>query len=57
LSWSELKPEEKVALAIDMTKVVPSVCVYGIREMHPGISERQLISLLRRRLSFGRTVS
>lgn len=56
MPWSELKPEEKVALAIDMTNVVTSVCADGIREMHPGISERQLISLLRRRLSFGRTV-
>ena len=56
LSWSELKPEERVALAVDMTNVVTSVCADGIREMHPGIAERQLIFLLRRRFSFGRTV-
>jgi hypothetical protein len=49
-----LKPDEKVRLCIEMTDVVTHICADGIRKSHPRISERELISILRRRFSFGR---
>jgi hypothetical protein len=49
-----LKPEEKVRICVEMTDVVTRICADGIRKSHPRISERELISVLRRRFSFGR---
>jgi hypothetical protein len=37
-----------------MTDVVTRICADGIRKSHPRISERELISILRRRFFFGR---
>ena len=50
-----LKPDEKVRACVGMTDVVTRICADGVRESHPSISERELISILRRRFSFGRT--
>ena len=47
-----LKPEEKVALCIDMTDACVQTCAAGIRAQHPGISEEELIVKLRERLDW-----
>jgi len=49
-----LKPHEKVRVSVEMTDAVTRICADGIRKSHPKISERELISVLRRRFSFGR---
>jgi hypothetical protein len=49
-----LKRDEKVRACVEMTDVVTSICADGIRKSHLRISERELISILRRRFSFGR---
>ena len=37
-----------------MTDVVTRICADGVMKSNPNISERELISILRRRFSFGR---
>jgi len=58
-SWTRLprllEPDEKVRTCVGMTDVVTRICADGVRESHPNISEKELISILRRRFSFGRT--
>lgn len=49
-----LKPEEKVAMAIDMTDFCVRVCADGIRARHPGISEEELLAKLRERLEWSK---
>jgi hypothetical protein len=49
-----LKPEEKVAIAIDMTDFCVSVCEAGIRAQYPGISEEELLVKLRERLEWSK---
>ena len=47
-----LKPEEKIAIAIDMTDACVRICADGIRAQNPGISEEELIEKLRERLEW-----
>jgi len=47
-----LKPEEKVALALDMTDGCVRVCAEGIRNQCPDISEEELLAKLRERLEW-----
>jgi hypothetical protein len=47
-----LKPNEKVAIAIDMTDVCVRTCAEGIRQQNPGITEEALIEKLRERLEW-----
>jgi hypothetical protein len=49
-----LKPEEKVAIAIDMTDGCVRVCADGIRTQYPDISEEALIAKLRERLEWSK---
>jgi hypothetical protein len=49
-----LRPDEKVRICVEMTDVVTRICADGIRKSHPRLSERELISILRRRFAFGR---
>lgn len=49
-----LKPEQKVAVAIDMTDACVRICADGIRAQHPGISEEELLAKLRERLAWGK---
>jgi hypothetical protein len=44
-----LKPEEKVAVAVDMTDACVRVCAAGIRAQYPSISEEELLAKLRER--------
>ena len=47
-----LKPEEKVAIAIDMTDACVRVCKAGIRTRCPDASEKELNEKLRKRLEW-----
>ena len=47
-----LKPEEKIAIAIDMTDACVRICADGIRAQNPGISEEELIEKLREKLEW-----
>ncbi|MBN1245525.1 hypothetical protein JXA31_08025 [Candidatus Bathyarchaeota archaeon] len=49
-----LKPEEKVAVALDMSDACVRVCADGIRAQYPGISEEELLARLRERLEWGK---
>jgi hypothetical protein len=50
-----LKPEERVRVSVMMTNVVTRICADSVRESNSRISEKELISVLRRRFSLGRT--
>jgi hypothetical protein len=47
-----LKREERVNLAINMSSVCIRVCAEGVKAQNPGISEEELIELVRERLMF-----
>ena len=47
-----LKPEEKIAIAIDMTDACVRICADGIKAQNPGISEEELIEKLREKLEW-----
>ena len=49
-----LKPEEKVAIAIDMTDACVRVCSAGIRAQCPDITEAELNEKLRKRLEWSK---
>ena len=49
-----LKPEEKVAIAIDMTDACVHVCAAGIRAQCPNISEAELNAKLSKRLEWSK---
>ena len=49
-----LKPEEKVAVALDMSDACVRLCAVGIRARYPGISEEELLARLRERLLWGK---
>ena len=57
LYFSELTPEEKVNLAINMTDVCVSICAEGIRDQYPGITKDRLLELRRERIAFGRQLN
>lgn len=47
-----MKPEEKVVVAIDMTDACVRVCKAGIRAQCPDVSEAELNEKLRKRLEW-----
>lgn len=49
-----LKPNEKVAVAIDLTDACVQVCAEGIRAKYPDISEEELLVKLRERLEWSK---
>ena len=49
-----LKPEEKVAVAIDMTDACVLICRAGIQAQCPGVSEAELNEKLRKRLEWSK---
>jgi hypothetical protein len=49
-----LKPEEKVAIAIDMTDACVRICATGIRAQCPDITEAELNEKLRKRLAWSK---
>ena len=49
-----LKPEEKVAIAIDMTDACVRICATGIRAQCPDITEAELNEKLRKRLEWSK---
>ncbi len=50
-----LTPEEKVALAVDMSSVVINITIDSIRDKHPRWSEEAIIKEARRRITQDRT--
>ena len=52
VDWEELKPEERVDLAVGMSDVVVRVCAEGVRAQYPDISDEELIEKVRERLMF-----
>lgn len=54
LSVGELKPEEKVNVAIELSDVCVRVCADGVRDRYGRIKEEELVELVRERLMFGR---
>ena len=54
MSVGELKPEEKVSLAIAMTDVCVRVCADAVRDQNPGINEVELIERVRERIMYSR---
>ena len=49
-----LKPEAKVAMMMDMTESMVRVCAEGIRTQNPGISDKELMEKLRKRLEWSK---
>ena len=49
-----LKPEEKVAIALDMTDACVRICKAGIRAQCPDVSEAEVIEKLRKRLEWSK---
>jgi len=49
-----LKPEERVALAMDMTEAMVRVCAEGIKAQNPNITEKELMEKLRERLEWSK---
>jgi hypothetical protein len=49
-----LKPEAKLAIAMDMTDACVRVCAEGIKAQYPGISEEELIAKLRERCEWSK---
>jgi hypothetical protein len=49
-----LKPEEKLAIAMDMTDACVRICAEGIKAQYPGISEEELLEKLRERLEWSK---
>ena len=52
VDWEELKPEERVDLAVGMSDVVVRVCAEGVRAQYPDISDEELVEKVRERLMF-----
>lgn len=51
---NELKPEEKVSLAIGMTDVCIRVCADAVRDRYPTIKEEELVERVRERIIYGK---
>lgn len=54
MSLEELKPEERVALAIGMTDVCVRVCADAVRDQYPTIKEQELVERVRERIMYGK---
>lgn len=50
----ELKPEEKVNLAISMTDACVRVCVDAVRDRDPAVKDEKLVELVRERIMYGK---
>jgi len=54
VDWKKLKPEEKVNIALSMVDLVTSISAENERTRNPRITEKGLMSRLRRRFQLGR---
>ena len=55
LEWEELgrlRPNEKVALCLDMTEACFRTCAAGIRAQNPSITDEKLIMKLQERIDW-----
>ncbi len=55
LSLDKMKPEEKVKCAINMTDTCVRICVDGIKDQNPKITEDELLERVSERVRFGRS--
>lgn len=46
-----LSPEEKTRLTMEMTEAVTEICAEGIRAENPDMTEEEVITELRRRIT------
>ena len=49
-----LPPEEKVAIAIDMTRACLRLSIEGVKSQNPGIGEEELVEKLRERIEYAK---
>jgi len=47
-------PEEKTRLMMEMTEAVTAICADGIKAENPGMTEEEVITELRRRITHER---
>ncbi len=52
-----MTPEERVNLALELSSAIAEVTLDNIRDTHPGISQRRLVELGRKRFRLGRRTS
>lgn len=50
--WGNLKPERKIAMAIEMSDTCMQICATGIKMNNPNINERLLLKELRKRIEW-----
>ena len=55
LKIEELSPEEKTRITADMTEAVTRICIDGIKQKNPGITEQEALINLRERIQERRT--
>ena len=50
LNISQLSPEDKIRISMEMTEAVMAICADGIRANNPDMTEEEVITELRRRI-------
>ena len=48
----DLKPEQKIAIAIEMSDICMQICAAGIRVQNPNLSEKHLLKELEKRIEW-----
>lgn len=48
---SQLSPEEKTRLTMEMTEAATTICADGIKAQNPDMTEEEVITELRRRIT------
>jgi len=51
LNNSQLSPEDKTRLSMEMTEAVMAICADGIRANNPDMTEEEVITELKRRIT------
>jgi hypothetical protein len=54
MDWRKMRSEDRVSVTLDMVDAVTSIAASNERDRNPNITERTLISRLRRRFQQGR---
>ncbi|OLE74680.1 hypothetical protein AUG19_08060 [archaeon 13_1_20CM_2_54_9] len=52
-----MTPEERVNLALELSSAIAEVTLDNVRDTHPGISQKSLVELGRKRFKLGRRTS
>ena len=51
LNNSQLSPEDKIRISMEMTEAVMAICADGIRANNPDMTEEEVITELKRRIT------